>query len=198
MFLQFLSHVNFVSHVDKSYTPLLTYLTWMNQEVIVWPSMSHQHSMVPRGNLWSRAGALRHPWFDPHERPRNQIYEDQICRKKKIKICCPKILVRYGGVAYMASAKTKSIAGQMVCEHGLMYGMQLETASSKNTSCKVLCCVSVYFRFCFVFKSVFLFLFTSCSLISFTCWSLWTCCPSVSCFPALVCLVLCNNIIIYK
>lgn len=51
---------------------------------------------------------------------------------KIIKICCPKILVRYGGVAYMTSAKTKSIAGRMICEHGLMYGMQLEAVSSKK------------------------------------------------------------------
>lgn len=56
---------------------------------------------------------------------------------------------KYGGVAYMTGAKTKSIAGRMICEHGLMYGMQLEAVSSKNTSCKVLCCMSVYFCYYF-------------------------------------------------
>lgn len=102
----------------------------MNQGVIVWASMSHQHSMVSPVETCDHEQEpyaildlihMKGPEIKKI-RPRN--------KKKKKKICCPKILVRwYGGVAYMTSAKTKSIAGRMICEHGLMYSMQLEAVN---------------------------------------------------------------------
>lgn len=51
--------VSFVSWMQKSVTLFLACLTYMNQGVIVWATVSH-HFKVPHGNLlWSQAAVLR-------------------------------------------------------------------------------------------------------------------------------------------